>query len=155
MIRTFAVAALLFGALAFVVSGVSWAAKSHADEAVEHIEEAISHGKQGHADVLVKHAETALMHAEAFFLQAADGIRDVAVTGVQTCALPIWPADRGGRAELRRARGDDAEGGRPVRLSARSFLADVGISLWLDVVPGDSNGNHCRGGSRLDRKSVV
>src|SRR5712675_2981384 len=30
-----------------------------------------------------------------FFFQAEDGIRDVAVTGVQTCALPIssgWPA---------------------------------------------------------------
>src|SRR3989304_2390771 len=26
------------------------------------------------------------------FLQAEDGIRDVAVTGVQTCALPISPA---------------------------------------------------------------
>src|SRR6266436_6797826 len=25
----------------------------------------------------------------SFFLQAGDGIRDVAVTGVQTCALPI------------------------------------------------------------------
>src|SRR2546429_9394243 len=29
-----------------------------------------------------------------FFFQAEDGIRDVAVTGVQTCALPI---SRGGR----------------------------------------------------------
>src|SRR2546422_314069 len=29
-----------------------------------------------------------------FFFQAEDGIRDVAVTGVQTCALPIWvPTD--------------------------------------------------------------
>src|SRR2546429_5672147 len=27
----------------------------------------------------------------AFFFQAEDGIRDVAVTGVQTCALPILP----------------------------------------------------------------
>src|SRR2546422_11092726 len=27
-----------------------------------------------------------------FFFQAEDGIRDVAVTGVQTCALPIWMA---------------------------------------------------------------
>src|SRR5687768_8501998 len=27
--------------------------------------------------------------AENFFFQAEDGIRDVAVTGVQTCALPI------------------------------------------------------------------
>src|SRR6266550_6294986 len=25
-----------------------------------------------------------------FFFQAEDGIRDVAVTGVRTCALPIW-----------------------------------------------------------------
>src|SRR5256884_5379247 len=28
-------------------------------------------------------------HALFFFFQAEDGIRDVAVTGVQTCALPI------------------------------------------------------------------
>src|SRR5712675_3685970 len=28
-----------------------------------------------------------------FFFQAEDGIRDVAVTGVQTCALPIFPID--------------------------------------------------------------
>src|SRR2546429_5752114 len=29
-----------------------------------------------------------------FFFQAEDGIRDVAVTGVQTCALPISPWER-------------------------------------------------------------
>src|SRR2546422_8533077 len=52
-----------------------------------------------------------------FFFQAEDGIRDVAVTGVQTCALPISPvararvgagASRGGRREPpvpRRGRG--------------------------------------------------
>src|SRR6266702_6718427 len=28
-----------------------------------------------------------------FFFQAKDGIRDGHVTGVQTCALPIYPAD--------------------------------------------------------------
>ena len=28
-----------------------------------------------------------------FFFQAEDGIRGVAVTGVQTCALPIWDAN--------------------------------------------------------------
>src|SRR3712207_8089894 len=27
-----------------------------------------------------------------FFFQAEDGIRDIGVTGVQTCALPIWVA---------------------------------------------------------------
>src|SRR5206468_2696165 len=31
-----------------------------------------------------------------FFFQAEDGIRDLIVTGVQTCALPICPDPRGG-----------------------------------------------------------
>src|SRR2546429_3729095 len=31
------------------------------------------------------------MMLQVFFFQAEDGIRDVAVTGVQTCALPISP----------------------------------------------------------------
>src|SRR3989449_6355610 len=36
-----------------------------------------------------------------FFFQAEDGIRDVAVTGVQTCALPILEhRDGEGRAQL-------------------------------------------------------
>src|SRR2546429_5744524 len=30
-----------------------------------------------------------------FFFQAEDGIRDVAVTGVQTCALPIFASPAG------------------------------------------------------------
>src|SRR2546428_1268634 len=37
-----------------------------------------------------------------FFFQAEDGIRDLIVTGVQTCALPIcgvWREPQGGRAE--------------------------------------------------------
>src|SRR2546422_4219311 len=33
-----------------------------------------------------------------FFFQAEDGIRDVAVTGVQTCALPIYRLEREHRA---------------------------------------------------------
>src|SRR2546430_13064073 len=36
-----------------------------------------------------------------FFFQAEDGIRDLTVTGVQTCALPIWGHVD---AELRRLR---------------------------------------------------
>src|SRR3989442_2965417 len=35
-----------------------------------------------------------------FFFQAEDGIRDADVTGVQTCALPIWSA-RAARSERR------------------------------------------------------
>src|SRR5206468_6950908 len=47
-----------------------------------------------------------------FFFQAEDGIRDLIVTGVQTCALPIFPAaappsdrlsPRDGRAASRRS----------------------------------------------------
>src|SRR6516162_6749064 len=30
------------------------------------------------------------VHVDYFFFQAEDGIRDYKVTGVQTCALPIW-----------------------------------------------------------------
>src|SRR5690606_40033300 len=30
----------------------------------------------------------------SFFFQAEDGIRDFHVTGVQTCALPIWSSKR-------------------------------------------------------------
>src|SRR5690348_18105190 len=33
-----------------------------------------------------------------FFFQAEDGIRDGRVTGVQTCALPIWRTGDAGRS---------------------------------------------------------
>src|SRR2546427_7835823 len=44
-----------------------------------------------------------------FFFQAEDGIRDLTVTGVQTCALPIYLArdHRKAAAVLARLRGDD------------------------------------------------
>src|SRR3712207_8108037 len=35
---------------------------------------------------------TALIPFIFFFFQAEDGIRDIGVTGVQTCALPIYQA---------------------------------------------------------------
>src|SRR5690349_23989865 len=37
-----------------------------------------------------------------FFFQAEDGIRDLYVTGVQTCALPISTPERQPRNQLRR-----------------------------------------------------
>src|SRR2546430_13713805 len=39
-----------------------------------------------------------------FFFQAEDGIRDLTVTGVQTCALPISIAAAGRRVRHRRGR---------------------------------------------------
>src|SRR5947209_15466564 len=46
-----------------------------------------------------------------FFFQAEDGIRDIGVTGVQTCALPILAGARGkpDRAEERPGRAVDRE----------------------------------------------
>src|SRR2546430_7381606 len=46
-----------------------------------------------------------------FFFQAEDGIRDLTVTGVQTCALPICPRDDAGIHEPRprRVPADDAQ----------------------------------------------
>src|SRR6266550_7403974 len=47
-----------------------------------------------------------------FFFQAEDGIRDVAVTGVQTCALPIFAGDgaAGGDTDFQNLEGE-REGG--------------------------------------------
>src|SRR5215813_2779382 len=56
----------------------------------------------------------------SFFFQAEGGIRDADVTGVQTCALPIWPdlhrargeAHRAGAAAVRGGAGADRVGAR-------------------------------------------
>src|SRR6266853_1910433 len=52
-----------------------------------------------------------LRHSFFFFFQAEDGIRDLTVTGVQTCALPISRSRRVSRTSPRRA---------PVRRKRRS-----------------------------------
>src|SRR2546422_2804779 len=59
-----------------------------------------------------------------FFFQAEDGIRDVAVTGVQTCALPIYVPPRRQRADYR---GDPA-----LRLTGR----ERPIGRWFGVGGG-------------------
>src|SRR2546429_8695521 len=65
-----------------------------------------------------------------FFFQAEDGIRDVAVTGVQTCALPICQPHQ-------RERGGPAHGGHGV--------APPGV---LDQRTHASTENHLPYGSR-------
>src|SRR2546430_5583032 len=45
--------------------------------------------------VLEPRAYGEVASAVFFFFQAEDGIRDLTVTGVQTCALPIWLAIAG------------------------------------------------------------
>src|SRR5690349_24026966 len=59
--------------------------------------------------VAINHVSMILVPATtdvSFFLQAEDGIRVLYVTGVQTCALPIYRA----RWPPARARGADARG---------------------------------------------
>src|SRR5207249_6242653 len=61
-----------------------------------------------------------------FFFQAEDGIRDRNVTGVQTCALPIWAACRpvdGSRAWAAGVRAAAS----PEKASSRS----VSLRTWL------------------------
>src|SRR5436309_15428659 len=56
-----------------------------------------------------------------FFFQAEDGIRDFHVTGVQTCALPIYRAQHatGARGVLRRLVADHRLEGPEQRLGQR------------------------------------
>src|SRR3990172_9901598 len=97
-----------------------------------------------------------------FFFQAEDGIRDVAVTGVQTCALPILAqgvedggADVGGEAALEEAKEAAADVGavllqgrddiQAVLLREREVLGagaggdvdDACAFRVRDLVPGD------------------
>src|SRR5215813_9735352 len=99
-----------------------------------------------------------------FFFQAEDGIRDADVTGVQTCALPIYF----GRRPFRRVSRDGAYRGRR---AARHFLLlgrerhlrpelrregkETRLALAADRdgdlrgMPRSGRESHWRGGARL------
>src|SRR3712207_7286115 len=81
-----------------------------------------------------------------FFFQAEDGIRDIGVTGVQTCALPIYPRDaaRDPRRDLR-ARADGLH-----RVRGRQPRQDAGGPHRGEQGPPDAADHEPR-----DRKSVV
>src|SRR2546429_2992064 len=64
------------------------------------------------ASVVDNHVLYALVFC-FFFFQAEDGIRDVAVTGVQTCALPIFHRSLGVGAALLPPRARPGAGRRP------------------------------------------
>src|ERR1035437_5367397 len=63
-----------------------------------------------------------------FCLQAEDGIRDIGVTGVQTCALPICPRDP------ERAGDEEATPAGLLQLQ-RNAIPELGANLGGAVVP--------------------
>src|SRR2546429_5234837 len=73
-----------------------------------------------------------------FFFQAEDGIRDVAVTGVQTCALPIFGATASSTAPvlrtLSRAPGPTDPTGKPFGLYvAKAAPAESSTSAYASA----------------------
>src|SRR2546430_3416571 len=92
--------------------------------------------------VIVLFMNQAIAVQYLFFFQAEDGIRDLTVTGVQTCALPIW----GGRQ--RAAHRGGAAPGVPGAVVAVLSLADGGGAgvPRLSVGCAAAGGGVARGG---------
>src|SRR2546430_13712417 len=88
--------------------------------------------KRGSGDEVARNASRKTL---LFFFQAEDGIRDLTVTGVQTCALPIFAelADQGAAAMLGLvAVDDDAES-----LDGVAVDEDVHLDEVVGLVAGD------------------
>src|SRR3712207_7375453 len=76
-----------------------------------------------------------------FFFQAEDGIRDIGVTGVQTCALPIYPA-----ALARAARGITAQH------DAAVFESLASIDVPALVVVGSEDRDYLGAADVMERR---
>src|SRR5437762_11254752 len=71
--------------------------------------------------------------AFCFFFQAEDGIRDTSVTGVQTCALPIFRRPRGKRF---------------LRFFSSGMRAEISAWLYCNTIrTGEIGRASCRGKS--------
>src|SRR6266496_5117487 len=71
-----------------------------------------------------------------FFFQAEDGIRDLYVTGVQTCALPISPLKRisEGLAAIRSGTAERLEGAFPVEIAPLARETNALIDANREIV---------------------
>src|SRR2546430_10554333 len=84
-----------------------------------------------------------------FFFQAEDGIRDLTVTGVQTCALPILADTK--RNKLRSALEDYARSAEQAKLAHQD-----NPQIYYNIACVYSRlGDRDKAISSLDRKSVV
>src|SRR2546430_8903246 len=98
------------------------------------------------AECLACHVRSAALHV-LFFFQAEDGIRDLTVTGVQTCALPIYAAWVIARSYT--ARVSPAMRSHEYRDRPRSTAATPYASISIGCA------SSCRIRCARDRKSVV
>src|SRR2546430_6407039 len=93
---------------------------------------------------------TMMACAGLLFLQAEDGIRDLTVTGVQTCALPIYQTCVLGHLGKPR---------RGTRVTGPSVDAGGGPSVFQSLARPVAAGRTHQGAARRaraqDRKSVV
>src|SRR5437764_15440911 len=99
--------------------------------------------------------------ATCFFFQAEDGIRDTSVTGVQTCALPIWMgvdiADDAAELPWREAPGHH------LRLGVDRAQVEIGRASCRERVDGTGGGGSLRrrtsamrtGSANQDRSQVM
>src|SRR5439155_17931419 len=79
----------------------------------------------------------------SFSLQAEDGIRDGHVTGVQTCALPVWD---------RRWTGDEGQKAEPLQPEGRALLR-VALSRVVGEKADVPHGRHERSSDEIGRAS--
>src|SRR5256886_7255857 len=81
-----------------------------------------------HYDLVFEYCHDRLYLLFFFFFQAEDGIRDLTVTGVQTCALPISKRTGFGREMI-------AGQWAAAEFAALYRLWEVGVQLGVRVVP--------------------
>src|ERR1017187_4652128 len=75
-------------------------------------------------------------HGDSVFFQAEGGIRDPSVTGVQTCALPIYPRPASSMSEIRAGEQQAGNPGHERRgFGWRKLRGEVTVTVTLHLRP--------------------
>src|SRR5436305_14374405 len=88
-----------------------------------------------------------------FFFQAEDGIRDADVTGVQTCALPIWRVFTRQRL-LEWETAAEAEAGVAKRTPVDAYLNWMPVIAKIGRASCRERGSVSEGGAALTKKKI-
>src|SRR5688572_32557763 len=82
-----------------------------------------------------------------FFFQAEDGIRDLTVTGVQTCALPIFASHHGSMAREMRLSAEERLKSGKLKVMVATASLELGLDIGsIDLVRSEERrvGKECR-----------